>query len=149
MSQNPAVVVDSGVFLASLFPSETLISEATQLLAYIKENGWIINAPKLLRYELVAAIRKNVYRRRIEPDDADWILKQSLNHRIRLLFSRSLLQRAYALATEYDLPTAYDSQYLAVAEHLNCTFWTADEKLFNNVRHKLPWVKWIGAGLPS
>ena len=55
-----------------------------------------------------------------------------------------LLKRAYELATDFNRPTAYDSQYLAVAERLNCDFWTADQRLFNAVREQLGWVKWVG-----
>ena len=56
----------------------------------------------------------------------------------------SLLKRAYELATQYNRPTAYDSQYLAVAERLNCEFWTADERLANAVGNDLSWVRWVG-----
>ncbi|MBC8099768.1 MAG: type II toxin-antitoxin system VapC family toxin [Armatimonadetes bacterium] len=44
-----------------------------------------------------------------------------------------LYRRAYELAEQLSLPTAYDAQYLAVAEHLGCDFWTADERLYNAV----------------
>jgi predicted nucleic acid-binding protein len=41
-------------------------------------------------------------------------------------------------------PTAYDGHYLALAEHMNCPFWTADERLFNVVHDKLDRVCWLG-----
>jgi predicted nucleic acid-binding protein len=41
-------------------------------------------------------------------------------------------------------PTAYDAQYLALAERLACDFWTADERLFNAASQQLPYVKWVG-----
>jgi predicted nucleic acid-binding protein len=56
----------------------------------------------------------------------------------------ALLKRAYELATQFDRPTAYDSQYLAVAERYQCDFWTADERLFNAVTASLPKVRWLG-----
>ncbi|MBL8156360.1 MAG: type II toxin-antitoxin system VapC family toxin [Anaerolineae bacterium] len=53
-------------------------------------------------------------------------------------------RRAYELATEYNHPTAYDAQYLAVAERYQCDFWTADERLFNAVSGRFPSIYWLG-----
>ncbi len=33
-----------------------------------------------------------------------------------------------------------DAYYLALAEHENCEFWTADTRLLNAINGKLPWV---------
>jgi predicted nucleic acid-binding protein len=63
---------------------------------------------------------------------------------VQFLIEDALLIRAYELATYYKRPTAYDSQYLAVAEHLSSELWTADERLFNTVSKDLEWVKWLG-----
>jgi hypothetical protein len=52
--------------------------------------------------------------------------------------------RAWNLAQRLNQPKVYDCYYLALAELLACEFWTADERLFNTVRHDLGWVKWIG-----
>jgi predicted nucleic acid-binding protein len=56
----------------------------------------------------------------------------------------ALLRRGLALATQFNRPTAYDAQYLAVAERLGCDFWTADERLYNAVNTQLAWVHWLG-----
>jgi predicted nucleic acid-binding protein len=44
------------------------------------------------------------------------------------------------LAQQYNLPATYDAHYLALAEHEKCEYWTADTRLWNAVRDKLPWV---------
>jgi hypothetical protein len=55
------------------------------------------------------------------------------------------LERLYVkLRDDNRLLTAYDSQYLAVAERLKCEFWTADSRLVNAVAPHLTWVKWMG-----
>jgi predicted nucleic acid-binding protein len=41
-------------------------------------------------------------------------------------------------------PTAYDAQYLAVAERHQADFWTADERLFNALNGKFPHIDWLG-----
>ena len=53
-------------------------------------------------------------------------------------------QRAWEIAREFQLPTVYDATYLALAELRQCEFWTADEKLFKQVRDKLTFVQWLG-----
>ena len=67
-----------------------------------------------------------------------------LNHPLTLHFDDALLKRGYELATQYNRPTAYDAQYLALAERLSCDFWTADERMFNAVKDKSPDLQWIG-----
>ena len=49
-----------------------------------------------------------------------------------------------SLATRFNRPAAYDAHYLALAEMMNCEFWTADRRLFNVVRDELPWVHRLG-----
>ncbi len=53
-----------------------------------------------------------------------------------------------AIAQALNLPTIYDALYLALARDHGCEFWTADERLYNAVRDRLPWVHWIGVYQP-
>jgi predicted nucleic acid-binding protein len=54
-------------------------------------------------------------------------------------------ERAWEIATAFGFATVYDATYLALAELRGCEFWTADERLFNQVTDKLFFVKWLGA----
>ena len=58
-------------------------------------------------------------------------------------------QRAWEIATEFGFTTVYDATYLALAELRGCEFWTADERLFNAVKEKLFFVKWLGLYVPQ
>jgi predicted nucleic acid-binding protein len=137
------VVADSGILLSSVLP-EPLSSTAKALLRLWLREGIEIAAPTLFRYELVAVIRKNVARGIISASEAvisrDFVLEYS----VQLFMDDDLLRRGYELAARFNRPTAYDTQYLAVAERLNCEFWTADERLYNAVHNDLNWVKWLG-----
>ncbi len=144
-----SIILDSGIYLALVLPNEKMATQAQSLFHAVDAKKFVLCAPTLLRYELVSALRKNVFRGRIASEDAQRMLQKILSHRIKFYISERLVQRAYEFAEAHNLPTAYDAQYLAVAEHLNCEFWTADEKLVNSVSAALPWVKWIGGGLPS
>lgn len=133
------IVIDSGVLIASVV-EETYTAQADALLNRIKTQELRIAAPPLLRYEVVATLRKLTHRGTINADDGVTLIKQALNTPIEWMLDDSLLERAYQLATEHGLPSAYDAQYLAVAERLGCELWTFDRRLFNTVHDKLTWV---------
>jgi len=52
--------------------------------------------------------------------------------------------QAIKLAETYRLPSTYDSIYMGVAVRSECPLWTADERLWNQVHQKAPWVRWVG-----
>lgn len=137
-----AVCDASLVITSALVESNTL--KAKTLLQLWEHQRVQLAAPSLFHYEIVAAVRKHVYRGTLAPEEAVIIRDKLLALPVQLLMDGGLIKRAYELATQFNRPTAYDSQYLAVAERLNCEFWTADEKLFNAVRHQLSWVQWVG-----
>lgn len=137
------VVSDSGILLAIVL-RESNSAKAKALWLQWDENGIQVAAPVLFRYETVAVIRKYVNRGTIKRSDAEVILDAVLTRPVHYMIDNDLLRRGYELATEFNRPTAYDTQYLAVAERLGCDFWTVDERLYNAVNTKLPWVKWLG-----
>ncbi len=85
-----------------------------------------------------------MYRRVLSPDDAVAGREFLLEYPVELWMDDDLLRRGYDLATRFNQPTAYDAQYLAAAERLECEFWTADQRLFNAVGKDLAWVRWLG-----
>jgi predicted nucleic acid-binding protein len=141
------LVVDSSVILASVVP-ETCSSKAQQLLSDWQNQNIQLAAPILLRYEIVAAVRKFVYRQRISNLEGVRLRDELLQKHIEYFLDESLFKRAYDIATQLNRPTAYDAQYLALAERLDCEFWTADEKLFNAAAPHIPQVRWLGTITP-
>jgi predicted nucleic acid-binding protein len=57
--------------------------------------------------------------------------------------------QALILADAHALPATYDAHYLALAELMSCDFWTADQRLVQQVRSDLPFVRWLGEYVPS
>lgn len=137
------VVLDSGIFIASVFP-ETLTPQAKQFIKQLQTDNTILHAPALLRYEVVAVSRKAVYQGRVTAEEGLRARDRLLSYPVTLHFDDNLLKRGYELATEYNRPTAYDSQYLAVAEQLSCEFWTVDERMFNAVKDRFSGIRWLG-----
>jgi predicted nucleic acid-binding protein len=52
--------------------------------------------------------------------------------------------RAFDLAARLKRSATYESHYLALAEHLDCRFWTADERLYNAAKDQFPRIRWLG-----
>ncbi len=72
------------------------------------------------------------------------MLQTLIAQRVQIIYPADLHARALALALRYAQPQAYDAHYLALAESLNCEFWTADERLYRALRGELTWVRWLG-----
>lgn len=138
-----SIILDSGVFIASVYP-ETLTSQAKGLLKSLQAQRIALHAPHLLRYEMIAVSRKAVYQNRVTAEEGQTARDVLLSYPITLHFDEALLKRGYELATEFNRPTAYDSQYLALAERLDCSFWTADERLYNAIHEKFSNILWLG-----
>lgn len=118
--------------------------EARALWRSWQYEGRDIAAPPLLRYEVTSVLRKHVVRGLRTASESQQALSRALAFDIQYLELTNLHQRAFDLAERLNRSAAYDAHYLAVAEYLNCEFWTADERLVNSVRDELAWVKWLG-----
>lgn len=103
-----------------------------------------IIAPMLWGYEVTSVIRKNAFRKRLAPEDEQSALDAVHRLPVEQWQPAGLHQRAWVLARRFNRPAAYDSYYLALAEMVDCSFWTSDERLFNAVHAELPWVYWLG-----
>jgi predicted nucleic acid-binding protein len=137
------VVVDSNIFIGTIIRDEST-PKARALLKMWIENDFQLSAPALFRYEIMAVMRKHIYRGSLLTQQANEAIQFVFEHDIRFYLDQTLLQRGLELANQFNLPTAYDSQYLAVAEYLGCEFWTGDKGLIKLVTPKLTWVKYLG-----
>lgn len=137
------ICVDSGILL------KLLLNEPDSHLAEALWHGWVVAgvqpvAPYLFPFEVTAVLRKLTHRGLIQTEMGQQILEKALQFDVTLQTFDGIYERAWQLAIEFGRPTAYDTHYLALAEHLNCPFWTADLRLFNAVRDKLEWVYFLG-----
>lgn len=138
------VCVDAGV-LIKLVVAEEDSDRADALWEQWKEDGVKVVAPALLLFELTSVLRKKVHRGLLEPEEGKRAFDTVHRLPVQVLAPSDLHRRAWELATRFNRPAAYDAHYLALAEMMNCEFWTADECLFNTVRDELSWVRWLGA----
>ncbi|MBM4083531.1 MAG: type II toxin-antitoxin system VapC family toxin [Planctomycetes bacterium] len=102
-------------------------------------------APSLFEVEADSILRqKAVLRKELTAEQAQTAFAELRALPIKPMSLPGQRERAWELAAEFGLATVYDATYLALAELRGCEFWTADEALFNRVKHKLPFVKWLG-----
>ena len=137
-------VIDSGILLATVL-TEQYSKEAKTLVKSLTGQQTQVAVPMLFRYEIVAVLRKHVYRGSLSAEEAVSKCNLLLAQPVQAMVDDTLLRRGFELAAQFNRPTAYDSQYLAVAERLDCEFWTADEKLYNALKAHLSWIKWLGS----
>lgn len=137
------ICIDSGILL------KLLLNEPDSPVAEELWHKWVMDdveliAPYLFVFEITAVLRKVCYRGLLDPVLGEKALKKALEFDVTYQTFSGIHERAWALATQFNRPTAYDAHYLALAEHVDCAFWTADQRLFNAVNQKLPWVNLLG-----
>jgi len=144
------VIVDTSIALKWVMDEDDS-AKATALLSRWLVQETTVLAPILLVYELTNAIYKHIRKGEIDLNDASQALDDALLGFVEFdsLGDSSLSRRAIQLAHRYRLPATYDAHYLALAERENCEYWTADERLWNAVKSKLPWVHWLGDYKPG
>lgn len=141
---NSSVVIDASLLAKIRFPED--FSEATNLLY----DTWAVGskqvvAPLLIFYEIVSTANKKLLRGLATPDEAESALEFMLTEPIEVVISDDMHRSALRIAQRLGLRSTYDAHYLAVAEELDCEFWTADERLYNSVRDRFPLIRWVGA----
>ena len=138
------VVIDANILIAYALADEPLHAQANLILSAWQVTEENLTAPRLFRSEITAVVRKAVYQQRITPDQGRIMLSQLLLYPVEFYEDDDLLKEAYELAVRFNRPRAYDSQYMALAERLNCEFWTADERLVNSTQGQFGHIRWLG-----
>lgn len=100
-------------------------------------------APALFVYEITNIMYRQVVAKKITYAEASKGLAKIFSVGVSLHSSslEMVSTRAMELAHQFNLPATYDAHYLALAEIEGCECWTADKKLLNAVKGKVPWVR--------
>jgi predicted nucleic acid-binding protein len=139
---NRAVCVDASFIVAMLTPERYTILATACWKAWIEDDQRIL-APALLAYEVTSALYRKVVQEAIKPEDSRAALQQFIAMDIEYIHLPELHIKASELAKRFNRPNTYDAHYLAVADHFACPLWTADERLYNTVKEKFEWIKWV------
>jgi predicted nucleic acid-binding protein len=141
------VCVDINIALKLVLPEVDSAKAQTQWAHWV-ETGTEIVAPPLFLIEGTSVLCTQVHRGLITQDESQLLLRALQAQQVELLYPEHLHERALTLALRFRQPQAYDAHYLALAETLECEFWTADARLYQRISDALPWVRWLGTYEP-
>ncbi len=144
MTNNSAVCPDTSV-LVKLVLAEEGSDAARALWGDWAGTGAVPVVPHIARYECVSVVWQLQRKGFLGPLEAIEALGELLALPVTVIGPEGLHLDAYRLSVLYDLPSSYDAHYLALAQALDCEFWTADRRLFNTVAGQFPLIRLLGA----
>lgn len=122
-------------FLLKLFLPEERSDKVHALWSSWIEGSVEVVAPTLIMFESASVIRNKLHRKLLNKTDAAEIIKCMKRMDMTLVYTDELLEGAWEIGQDLELPALYDCFYLALAQLLNVPLWTADEKMYHRARH--------------
>ena len=138
------MIVTDASLLVKLLVIEQFSDQAERLVKFWAATGIRMAAPDFIHAEVASALYKKMSARIISLDKAMELMTRFYAMDIDFQQSSPLHRRAMELALELGQRMPYDSHYLALAESLDCDFWTADQPFYRAARPNHPRVQWIG-----
>lgn len=140
-----AVVLDTSVVIKWFRQGEVLAQRALAVRDAYLEGEIAVAAPSLLIYELANVLR---YKKDLSASQVQEAVQSLLDMGLEVIPPLSpIMRRTIDLATTYRT-TVYDATFAALAESLNATFITADERLVHRLT-ALPCVRFLGEMRPT
>lgn len=134
------VVLDTSVVIKWFRQGEVLADQALALRKAYLDGQITITVPSLLAYELTNVLR---YKRDLTTGQVQDAVQSLFDMRLEWLLPSSVaMRRAVEIARGHET-TVYDATFAALAETLEATFITADERLVRRLEI-LPFVRFLG-----
>ena len=140
---NGAVVVDASI-VVKLLVHEPNTRQVEDLARSWRFNGVRVVAPYFMPVEVTNAIYRKARVQLISMEEATRLVANLWDLGVQLRQSQGLHLRAIGLAAGLQQNAVYDSHYLALAESLDCDFWTADQRFYRAVTDSFPRVRCVG-----
>ena len=135
------LTIDAGIAFKLIAP-HTQQRRYIELVTGWQKAGFQLCAPTLWAYEITSTFTKMVHFSQLSPNVGRDGLQLAYQLGVQLFApDEQQAQKAFAWTQRLQRAAAYDSFYLALAESLNCEFWTADKRLVNATDQ--PWVKLV------
>jgi predicted nucleic acid-binding protein len=141
------VCIDAGLMvkLVSREPDSDLVDS---LFAVWREQHVRMVAPCFFAAEVDSVLRQKVMLRgELTEHQADTCFAAACRVPVEPVSVAGQRERAWNMSMEFGMRHVYDAVYLALAELLDCDFWTADAQLYRTVRGSLPFVQLLGQSL--
>ncbi len=126
-----SVVIDANIAVALLVERPWSVLSEQRMLDW-KRQKLRLCVPALWSSEVMSALREAVYLHQVDHEDALKLVSAMDAWGIQVHIPNAELNRQSLMwAERLGQMVAYDAQYLALAEHLQADFYTADKKLFH------------------
>ncbi len=139
------IVIDASVAIWAILPVMSTVDVISHFVTWRQANCEI-HVPSLWLAECTSVIRRAVHSNIIQSKEGLIALEDLFA--LDAVVTPTTAQHcrmAYAWAERLAQAKAYDSFYLALAEELGATFFTADKRLANSAQQLgVGWVYWIG-----
>jgi predicted nucleic acid-binding protein len=134
------VVLDTSVVIKWFRQGEVLAGQSLALRDAYLDGRIVVLEPSLLAYELANVLR---YKGDLTTEQVQEAMQSLFGMGLEwALPSRAVMRRAIEVACAYET-TVYDAAFAALAESLDATFVTADERLVRRLE-ALPFVRFLG-----
>ena len=137
------LVIDASVALKWFLRDERYGERALDLLDQFVRGALDLVAPSLMVYEVINGLVIAQRKGRIDEVNVLSSISGFLDLGITSVDITGHEDRILHFCRAYGR-SAYDASYLAVAEKASLTLVTGDERLYNSMKGKAGWVKWIG-----
>ena len=142
------VVVDASLAVKWLV-AERFSDEAEDLLSTWELEGTRLAVPYFMPVEVSNVLHRYVVRGGLTVSEAMALMDRILGMRIEKYDEDRIYARAIELASQLGQGSVYDCHYLALAEFLDCDFWTDDRRFTRAAdRNGIDRVRWIGDFTP-
>ncbi|MGH2531670.1 MAG: type II toxin-antitoxin system VapC family toxin [Thermomicrobiales bacterium] len=137
------VIVDTSLAVKWVLP-ESHSDVALALAARWRRGQRTIIVPAWFACEVANVFFQRIRQRSITLADAQDLLVEIMVAVRPVDVSTVVGSRALEIAHSLGQRANYDAYYLALAEHLDCELWSADERFWRAAHPVFPWARWIG-----
>lgn len=133
------LVVDANVVAKLYLKDEQYTDKAVLLFSRFKRGEIYLAAPRLITYEVPAAIKRGAVRAKAGEETWRAAIHSFESLGLFIIDDSDAKYEAMRLAIKYGR-SYYDASYLLLAEDLGCPFITADDKLVRALHTRLPYI---------
>ncbi|MGH2561354.1 MAG: type II toxin-antitoxin system VapC family toxin [Thermomicrobiales bacterium] len=137
------VIVDTSLAVKWVLP-ESDSDVALELAARWRWGRRNIIVPAWFACEVANVFFQRIRQRSITLADAQDLLIEIMVAVRPVAVSIIVGSRALDIAHSLGQRASYDAYYLALAEHLDCELWTADERFWRAAQPAFPRIRWVG-----
>ena len=137
------IVIDASVAFKWYLDDENLGTKALNILTHYISNEINLMAPSLIEYEVMNGLKIAQKRGRIDKKTLQIAIEGFFYLEISLFNASHFSNKVLDIVNSQNI-SSYDANYLALAENEKTPFVTADKVLYNKVRKKLKYIKWLG-----